>query len=123
MDTMPTVAGSRRNVLVPTNVLRPRSPGSRKLPVVGHLSSGPQASAKLERTPLTSSFLRQGFAVVEPNVLGAAGFGHSFELLDDGRKRLDSFEDVAALCIGPALRIPRRVPGEDLQSESVRGVL
>lgn len=82
---------------IPTNIYRPKGRSRERLPVVVHLASGPQSSAKLERTPLTRFLLSEGFAVVEPNVRGAAGFGRSYELLDDGPKRVDSFEDPAAV--------------------------
>lgn len=53
--------------------------------------------AKLERSELTDAFLERGYAVVEPNVRGSAGFGRAFELLDDGPKRPESLEDIAAV--------------------------
>ena len=47
--------------------------------------------------PLVQYFVSQGFAVVQPNVRGSTGYGKRFEHLDDGRLRLDTVRDVAAL--------------------------
>lgn len=80
-----------------TNIYRPRSTRPGRVPVVVHLACGPNNMAKLERSELTDAFLERGYAVVEPNVRGSAGFGRAFELLDDGPKRPESLEDIAAV--------------------------
>lgn len=82
---------------VPTNVCVPLDRAGKRLPVVVRLACGPQASAELQRDELTDLFFGEGYAVVEPNVRGSAGFGRSYELLDDGPRRVDSFEDIAAV--------------------------
>lgn len=83
--------------LLPTNVYRPRTSSVVRHPVLVHLSSGPGSTAMLARTPLVDFFLREGFVVIEPNVRGAPGFGRSFQALDDGRRRVDSFRDIGAV--------------------------
>lgn len=80
-----------------TNVYLPQAPPGTRHPVAVHLSCGPGDTAKLERSALVTFLLGEGFAVVQPNLRGAAGFGRSFAQLDDGRRRVDVFEDLGAV--------------------------
>jgi dipeptidyl aminopeptidase/acylaminoacyl peptidase len=55
-------------------------------------------------TPLTQQLVAGGYAVAAPNVRGSAGYGNRYEHLDDGRLRLDSVRDLAALHAALAAR-------------------
>jgi dipeptidyl aminopeptidase/acylaminoacyl peptidase len=42
-------------------------------------------------------WIAEGYAVVEPNVRGSAGFGRAYEKADDGAKKLDAVRDFRAV--------------------------
>jgi dipeptidyl aminopeptidase/acylaminoacyl peptidase len=65
--------------------------------VVIEIHGGPEAQRKLMWIPLVQYLVSSGFAVAQPNVRGSTGYGKRFEHLDDGRLRLDSVRDLAAL--------------------------
>jgi len=66
-------------------------------PVLLDIHGGPEAQRRPMWIPLVQYLVAQGFAVVQPNVRGSTGYGKRFEHLDDGRRRLDTVRDVAAL--------------------------
>jgi dipeptidyl aminopeptidase/acylaminoacyl peptidase len=66
-------------------------------PVVLEIHGGPEAQRRPMWFPLVQYLVAQGFAVVQPNVRGSTGYGKRYEHLDDGRRRLDTVSDVAAL--------------------------
>ncbi|HVP76090.1 MAG TPA: S9 family peptidase [Gaiellaceae bacterium] len=76
-------------------------PGAGPFPVVVTVHSGPEAqwrpSFGPSFAPLTQHLLSRGYAVAAPNVRGSTGYGKRYEHLDDGRLRLDSVRDLAAL--------------------------
>jgi dipeptidyl aminopeptidase/acylaminoacyl peptidase len=69
--------------------------------VVVMVHGGPEAQFRPEWlpsfTPLTQYLVSRGYAVAAPNVRGSTGYGKRYEHLDDGRLRLDSVRDLAAL--------------------------
>ena len=72
-------------------------PGVERPPVVVDIHGGPEAQRRLMWLPLVQYLVARGFAVAQPNVRGSTGYGKRFEHLDDGRLRLDSVRDLAAL--------------------------
>jgi len=66
-------------------------------PVLFEIHGGPEAQRRPMWMPLVQYAAAQGLAVVQPNVRGSTGYGKRFEHLDDGRRRLDTVRDVAAL--------------------------
>ena len=66
-------------------------------PLVVEIHGGPEAQRKLMWIPLVQYLVQSGYAVAQPNVRGSTGYGKRFEHLDDGRLRLDSVRDLAAL--------------------------
>jgi dipeptidyl aminopeptidase/acylaminoacyl peptidase len=84
---------------VPVFVWEPDGEGP--FPVVVMVHGGPEAQFRPgflpSFTPLTQHLVSRGFAVAAPNVRGSTGYGKRYEHLDDGRLRLDSVRDLAAL--------------------------
>ena len=81
---------------VPAFVFRPRH-GTAPHPVVVVIHGGPESQWRPSFSPLTQYLVREGFAVVAPNVRGSTGYGRSYQHLDDVDKRLDSVHDLARL--------------------------
>jgi dipeptidyl aminopeptidase/acylaminoacyl peptidase len=67
---------------------------SGRLPVIVSYHGGPAHVSMLRWVPYGRFFTALGYAWVEPNVRGSAGFGRAFEMADNGAKRLDAFKDV-----------------------------
>jgi len=65
------------------------------VPVVVDIHGGPHHQRRPWFRPIRQVFLDRGYAVFEPNVRGSSGYGRSYAALDDGRKRMDSVQDVA----------------------------
>ncbi|HSV65278.1 MAG TPA: alpha/beta fold hydrolase [Mycobacteriales bacterium] len=65
--------------------------------VVVTVHGGPEAQATRTWSPLIQALVAQGHAVVVPNVRGSTGYGKSWYAADDGRKRLASVADLAAV--------------------------
>jgi dipeptidyl aminopeptidase/acylaminoacyl peptidase len=84
---------------VPVFLWEPEGDGP--FPVVVMVHGGPEAQFRPgwlpSFTPLTQHLVARGFAVAAPNVRGSTGYGKRYEHLDDGRLRLDSVRDLAAL--------------------------
>ena len=80
---------------IPFIVYRPAS--KEPAPVLLEIHGGPESQRRPMWIPLVQYLAAQGFAVVQPNVRGSTGYGKRFEHLDDGRRRLDTVRDVAAL--------------------------
>lgn len=75
-------------------LFRPREPrGSCVVLVHG----GPESQYRPSFDPLAQLLLARGHAVFAPNVRGSTGYGRAFSKLDDGRKRMDSVADLAAV--------------------------
>jgi dipeptidyl aminopeptidase/acylaminoacyl peptidase len=79
---------------IPVNVFVPDGELDRPHPVIVSYHGGPAGVSAVGWSPIRSFYLSLGYAVVEPNVRGSAGFGRAFEEADNGPKRLDAFKDV-----------------------------
>lgn len=66
-------------------------------PVVLDIHGGPESQRRPVWLPFTQYLMLHGFAVAQPNVRGSTGYGKRYEHLDDGRLRLDTVRDLAAL--------------------------
>jgi dipeptidyl aminopeptidase/acylaminoacyl peptidase len=95
MDVFITQVWAHDGMTLPINVYRPKN-ATGKLPVIVAYHGGPSSSSRIRWSATTAFFLAQGYVWVEPNVRGSAGFGRVFEEADNGRKRLDAFQDVEA---------------------------
>ena len=74
----------------------PRSAGP--FPVMVYIHGGPESQARPYFSALIQYLLlERGVAVLVPNVRGSDGYGKSYLLLDNGRKREDSVKDIGAL--------------------------
>jgi dipeptidyl aminopeptidase/acylaminoacyl peptidase len=58
---------------------------------------GPEGQYRPSFDPLVQLLVARGHAVFCPNVRGSTGYGRKFSKLDDGRKRMDSVADLAAV--------------------------
>jgi dipeptidyl aminopeptidase/acylaminoacyl peptidase len=72
----------------------PREP-ARSCVVVVH--GGPEAQYRPGFDPFAQLLVARGHAVFCPNVRGSTGYGRAFSKLDDGRRRMDSVKDLAAV--------------------------
>lgn len=93
METSITQVRAHDDLAIPINVYLPKS-RSGKLPVIVSYHGGPSSSSRIRWSATTAFFVSQGYAWVEPNVRGSAGFGRAFEQADDGPRRLEAFKDV-----------------------------
>lgn len=73
----------------------PEGPGPH--PVVVLIHGGPESQSRPFLSGWAQVLVREGVAVVVPNVRGSAGYGKSFVALDNGMKREDSVRDIGAL--------------------------
>ena len=80
---------------IPFLSYRPSATGA--APVLLEIHGGPEAQRRPMWIPLVQYLVENGLAVVQPNVRGSTGYGKRFAHLDDGRLRLDTVRDVAAL--------------------------
>lgn len=81
---------------IPAFYYRPEGDGP--FPVVVYIHGGPESQSR----PWFSAFFQylaveSGIAVLAPNVRGSDGYGKSYLLLDNGRRREDSVRDIGAL--------------------------
>jgi dipeptidyl aminopeptidase/acylaminoacyl peptidase len=81
---------------IPVNVFLPAGSKGKKLPVIVNYHGGPSGSSAIRWSVAPRFFLGQGYAWVEPNVRGSAGFGRGYEAADNGPRRLDAFKDIEA---------------------------
>ncbi len=73
-------------------------PGDGPFPVVISIHGGPEAQSRPSFASTYQMWMDQlGVAVVVPNVRGSTGYGTSYTLLDNGKKREDSVRDIGAL--------------------------
>jgi dipeptidyl aminopeptidase/acylaminoacyl peptidase len=79
---------------IPVNVYLPAGSKDKKLPVIVSYHGGPSGSSAIRWAAFTRFFVGLGYAWVEPNVRGSAGFGRAYEAADDGPRRLDAFKDI-----------------------------
>lgn len=83
---------------IPAWLYKPKSPARPKLPVVINIHGGPEAQSKANFSAQTQYWVNElGVAVLVPNVRGSSGYGKSYLLLDNGKRREDSVADIGAL--------------------------
>lgn len=63
-------------------------------PVIIAIHGGPESQARPDLSGLFQYWLYNGYAILEPNVRGSAGFGRSYLALDNVQKRMDSVKDI-----------------------------
>jgi len=63
-------------------------------PVIFEVHGGPTAQARANFDAVSQYHVARGVAVFKPNVRGSTGFGRTYVMLDDQRKRLDSVRDL-----------------------------
>lgn len=81
---------------IPALVYRPAGPGPH--PVLISIHGGPEGQSRPGFSPTFQFYVQElGIAVIQPNVRGSSGYGKSYLLLDNGRKREDSVRDIGAL--------------------------
>ncbi len=71
-------------------------PAEADVPVIVDIHGGPEHQRRPWFNPTKQFFLRQGYAVLEPNVRGSSGYGKAYTHLDDRGNRMDSVRDVKA---------------------------
>jgi dipeptidyl aminopeptidase/acylaminoacyl peptidase len=77
---------------------KPAAKFTGKRPVVIQIHGGPESQSKPGFLGRSNFLLDQlGVALLYPNVRGSSGYGKSYLLLDNGRKREDSVKDIGAL--------------------------
>ena len=81
---------------VPAFYTEPEDAAYGEIPVVVDLHGGPEQQYRPSFNPPVQYFVSRGYGVLEPNVRGSTGYGANYEELDDGRRRLDAIDDVAA---------------------------
>jgi dipeptidyl aminopeptidase/acylaminoacyl peptidase len=83
---------------IPVNLyLPPERARSKPMPVIVSIHGGPAGSSAIRWSPQYRFFSMLGYAVVEPNIRGSAGFGRAYEEADNGPKRLDALKDLEAV--------------------------
>jgi dipeptidyl aminopeptidase/acylaminoacyl peptidase len=102
LDGLPAVEASIVEVeafdhqKIPVNVYLPVGSKGKKLPVIVNYHGGPSGNSAIRWAAAPRFFLGQGYAWIEPNVRGSAGFGRGYEAADNGPRRLDAFKDIEA---------------------------
>ena len=100
LDALPKVTASIQEVIafdglkLPVNVYLPAGAAGARRPVIVAYHGGPSGSSAIRWSPAVRFFTGLGYAYVEPNVRGSGGFGRTFEMADNGPKRLDAFRDI-----------------------------
>jgi dipeptidyl aminopeptidase/acylaminoacyl peptidase len=83
---------------IPAWFYKPKSPARPKLPVVISIHGGPESQSKARFSTEAQYWVNElGVAVLVPNVRGSSGYGKSYLLLDNGKRREDSVADIGAL--------------------------
>jgi dipeptidyl aminopeptidase/acylaminoacyl peptidase len=83
---------------LPVSVYEPSE--RRPHPVLIVLGGGPGRQVRPAFDPWVQYLVNEmGFAVLEPDLRGAAGFGRSFRALDGGNLREDAVKDIGALLV------------------------
>jgi dipeptidyl aminopeptidase/acylaminoacyl peptidase len=93
LDATPAFDGKA----IPVHAYLPKDRGDRRLPVVAWFHGGPSASSEIRWSMWAQFFVSQGYAWVEPNVRGSAGFGRAWEMADNREKRGDVLQDMEAV--------------------------
>ena len=94
--TFDTINGKLRNI--PSYYFKPPSETKKPYPVVIYIHGGPEGQFVQDYDPIINYWTQQlGIAVLAPNVRGSSGYGKTYLLLDNGKKREDAVRDIGAL--------------------------
>ncbi len=74
----------------------PPDPTPGETPVVVDVHGGPESQRRPGYRAVTQILCSRGYAVLEPNVRGSAGYGRSYAALDDVERRMDAVADLDA---------------------------
>jgi dipeptidyl aminopeptidase/acylaminoacyl peptidase len=84
--------------MIPGILYRPAARFSGPRPVMINVHGGPEARERPRGLGRSNYFRNElGMAIIYPNIRGSAGFGKTYEHLDDGRNREDAVKDIGAL--------------------------
>lgn len=84
--------------MIPAWLYKPKQQTRPKTPVVINIHGGPESQSKASFSAQTQYWVNElGVAVLVPNVRGSSGYGKSYLLLDNGKRREDSVADIGAL--------------------------
>jgi dipeptidyl aminopeptidase/acylaminoacyl peptidase len=85
-------------LMIPGILYRPAKQFTGPRPVIINVHGGPELRERPRGLGRSNYFRNEmGIAVIYPNVRGSAGYGKTYEHLDDGRKREDAVKDIGAL--------------------------
>jgi len=83
---------------IPCFYFKPKKKTDALLPVIVYIHGGPEFQYRPYFSNSLSYFINElGIAVLAPNVRGSAGYGKTYLLLDNAKKREDSVKDIGAL--------------------------
>ncbi len=105
LDSLPQIDSSIETVKafdglsIPVIVYLPKGArtGGQKLPVLAQFHGGPQDNSSVAWDQFARFFTSQGYAFIEPNVRGSAGYGRAYEMADDREKRADWLKDLESI--------------------------
>ena len=63
------------------------------IPFIVNYHGGPEGQSRPSFTSTLQYYLSRGYGVMMPNVRGSTGYGRSFQMMDDYKKRWDSVRD------------------------------
>ena len=81
---------------IPAFFSLPESVPDEGAPVIVDIHGGPESQRRPSFSGLRQYLLAEGYALLEPNVRGSAGYGREYTHLDDVEKRMDSVRDIDA---------------------------
>ncbi len=83
---------------IPAFYYRARGDSNQRSPVIIHIHGGPESQVQAAFNPLFHYWANElKISVLAPNVRGSNGYGKSYLLLDNARKREDSVKDIGKL--------------------------
>ncbi len=68
-----------------------------RIPALVFIHGGPDEQYRGTFSPLIQYLVSHGTAVFVPNIRGSSGYGKTYLMLDDGKKKTDAFRDVTEL--------------------------
>ena len=83
---------------IPAFYYRAKSESNQRSPVIIHIHGGPESQVQAAFNPLFHYWANElKISVLAPNVRGSNGYGKSYLMMDNGRKREDSVKDIGKL--------------------------
>jgi len=80
---------------IPAWFYRPQNTDGGKIPVIVYVHGGPASQFRPNYFAWMQYFVRNGYAILAPNVRGSSGYGKTYMALDDVALRMDSVADLA----------------------------